>query len=58
MATEKLGDGTTREGGLRLRYHRGGWRIPLFQGRLETFLLIEAILVVTAYLFHVLEAVQ
>jgi len=58
MAAEKLGDGAACEGGRRKPYHRGGWRIPLFQGHLETFLLIEAILVVTAYLFHVLEAVQ
>ncbi len=48
MATGQLGDNVAR----------GGWRIPLFEGRLETFLLIEGILITTAYLFHVLEAVQ
>ncbi len=58
MATEKIGDSMARGGRLKLPYHRGGWRIPLFQGRLETFMLIEGILVVTAYLFHVLQAVQ
>lgn len=59
MAAGKIGgDGTAHDGALRMPYRRGGWRIPLFQGRLETFLLIEGILVVTAYLFHVLETVQ
>ncbi len=58
MATEKIDDSMARGGRLKLPYRRGGWRIPLFQGRLETFMLIEGILVVTAYLFHVLQAVQ
>lgn len=57
MATGQLGD-TVARGAAESHRQRGGWRIPLFAGRLEMFLLIEGILVVTAYLFHVSEAVQ
>ena len=58
MATGKFAGETECVDGSKGPYRRGGWRIPLLQGRLETFLLIEGILVVTAYLFHVSEAVR
>jgi hypothetical protein len=53
MAAEKTGDGTQM-----MSSRRGGWRVPFFSERLDTFVLIETILIATAYLFHVLQAVQ
>jgi len=61
MAIGKITDGAVgaRQDGEKGRpYHRGGWHMPFFRDRLETFALIEGILIGTAYLFHVLEAVQ